>query len=220
MKNIIEQNNKGFSLVEILTALAISSVILLGVTAFMNGGSVSYRTATTQIALQDDVQETMNYLTDLLQRSMYVVVDNGRNVDTDTTKEKVLYMFMPKKDSLTGEYEVYYVIDDVNTGNVYVTNTVLPADGSGYDSGLTMSVSKGNAACVQSNLLTEGVTRFDADIEKDATSGEITLVNLRMNFRKNNKSREASIAVRPRNRDWVYDSTKPRFDSIINIVTP
>ena len=220
MNNTIKSNNKGFSLVEILTALAISSVILLGVTAFMNGGSVSYRTATTQIALQDDVQETMNYLTDLLQRSMYVIMENGKNVDADSEKEKILYMFMPKKDSLNGEYEVYYVIDDVNTGNVYVANKILAPNSAEYNSSLTMDTTKGNSFCVQSNLLAEGVRDFEANIEEDATSGEITLVNLSIRFRKNNKDREASIAIRPRNREWVYDSTKPRFDSIITIVTP
>ena len=97
-------NNRGFSLVEILTALAVGSIILLGVVAFMNGGSVTYKTTTTQIALQDDCQEALNYLNDLSQESMdmyFSHINSGR--------PDILFLFAPSK-TYTQGYEVTYVV--------------------------------------------------------------------------------------------------------------
>ena len=47
-------NNKGFSLVEILVALSISSIILLGISLFINAGSRSYKTTSVQATLQNE----------------------------------------------------------------------------------------------------------------------------------------------------------------------
>ena len=62
MKNI-SLNNKGFSLVEILVALGISSIVLLGVATFMRSGNNSFRVASEQTSLQNETQDLMNYLT-------------------------------------------------------------------------------------------------------------------------------------------------------------
>ncbi|MBE5935126.1 MAG: prepilin-type N-terminal cleavage/methylation domain-containing protein [Lachnospiraceae bacterium] len=202
MNKNIKLNNKGFSLVEILTALAIGSIVLLGVTAFMNGGSVSYRTATTQVALQDDVQETMNYLTDLLQRSMDVVYDEPRGI---------LYMFMPKKDGIHNEYEVYYCIYDDTNDKLYIDQRDVISPTS-YNGGLKYTT----PGYTEDDLLSEGVTAFRGTVERDPTTNEVSIVHITTTFFKNNKFRSSTISIRPRNRDWVYDSTKPRFYDVIS----
>ena len=185
-------NNKGLSLVEILTALAISSIILLGVVAFMNGGSVTYRTATTQVALQDDVQETSNYLYDLLQRSMEVVYDSTLNV---------LYLFMPKKDTTIDSYEVYYVCYNNTNNQIYVGRRSVTDDN--YATGLKIDGSDKNSFCIQSNLLATEIKSFNVREERNA-KGEPDLVHVELGFRKNNSDRYATISVRPRNRGWTY----------------
>ncbi len=198
------KNNKGFSLVEILTALTIGAVILLGVTAFMNGSSVTYRTVTTQVALQDNVQETLNYLSDLLQRSMDVVFDED---------DGVLYIFMPTKDTQDQAYEIYYVIYDSTRKNIHVHN--VPVGIGDYSDELMLTPSEKNSLLKRNNMLASETYNFKVHVERDPISDEPSLVHVNVAFVKNTKTREATISIRPRNRSWTYDPTMPRFTTII-----
>lgn len=195
-------NNKGISLVEILTALAISSIILLGVMAFMNGGSVTYRTATTQISLQDEIQETSNYIHDLVQRSMEVVYDDSLNV---------LYLFMPIKDSATGAHEVYYICyyDESHGVDASLMNKIFvgqeEVNDSNYGSGLQLDSTKKASYCTQNNLLASEIRNFRVNIERNS-DGEPDLVHVGMTVRKNNSDRAATISIRPRNRGGSYST--------------
>ena len=201
-----KMNNKGFSLVEILTTLAIGSVILLGVTAFMNGGSTTYRTVTTQVALQDDVQETVNYLTDLLQRSMDVYYNST---------EKILYIFMPKKDTETEEFEVYYVIFDDANDTVYVHSEGV--GNHNYNEFIQLTASEISSYSIKQNILADELRSFHVDIERDATTDEVSIVHVNVGFFKNNRHRDSTISIRPRNRSWTYvptDPSKPMFHEL------
>ena len=198
------KNNKGFSLVEILTALTVGAVILLGVAAFMNGSSVTYKTVTTQVALQDNVQESLNYLTDLLQRSMDVIYDDS---------EKVLYMFMPKKDTQVEAYEMYYAIYDSTNHNIHIHN--VDVTNTNYDASLMLSATERNSLLLRENMLASELYDFNVDVEREATTNEPSIVHVNVSFIKNSKTRNATISIRPRNRSWTYDSTMPRLNAII-----
>lgn len=69
-----KHNNKGFTLTEVLVALAVSSVVITIVIAFISQGSRFYKTQSNTINLQNELQETSNVITDTLQEATYLSI--------------------------------------------------------------------------------------------------------------------------------------------------
>lgn len=74
-----KHNNKGFTLIEVLVALAVSSVVITIVIAFISQGSRFYKTQSNTINLQNELQETSNVITDTLQEATYLKIASGNN---------------------------------------------------------------------------------------------------------------------------------------------
>lgn len=74
-----KHNNKGFTLIEVLVALAVSSVVITIVIAFISQGSRFYKTQSNTINLQNELQETSNVITDALQEATYLKITSNNN---------------------------------------------------------------------------------------------------------------------------------------------
>lgn len=74
-----KHNNKGFTLTEVLVALAVSSVVITIVIAFISQGSRFYKTQSNTINLQNELQETSNVITDALQEATYLRITSDSN---------------------------------------------------------------------------------------------------------------------------------------------
>lgn len=74
-----KHNNKGFTLIEVLVALAVSSVVITIVIAFISQGSRFYKTQSNTINLQNELQETSNVITDALQEATYLKIASNNN---------------------------------------------------------------------------------------------------------------------------------------------
>lgn len=74
-----KHNNKGFTLTEVLVALAVSSVVITIVIAFISQGSRFYKTQSNTINLQNELQETSNVITDALQEATYLKITSNNN---------------------------------------------------------------------------------------------------------------------------------------------
>ena len=80
-----KHNNKGFTLIEILVALAVSSVVITIVIAFISQGSRFYKTQSNTINLQNELQETSNVITDTLQEATYLsIISDSKNLKVYT----------------------------------------------------------------------------------------------------------------------------------------
>lgn len=80
-----KHNNKGFTLTEVLVALAVSSVVITIVIAFISQGSRFYKTQSNTINLQNELQETSNVITDTLQEATYLsITSNSKNLEVYT----------------------------------------------------------------------------------------------------------------------------------------
>lgn len=80
-----KHNNKGFTLIEILVALAVSSVVITIVIAFISQGSRFYKTQSNTINLQNELQETSNVITDTLQEATYLsIISDSKNLEVYT----------------------------------------------------------------------------------------------------------------------------------------
>lgn len=80
-----KHNNKGFTLIEVLVALAVSSVVITIVIAFISQGSRFYKTQSNTINLQNELQETSNVITDTLQEATYLsIISDSKNLEVYT----------------------------------------------------------------------------------------------------------------------------------------
>lgn len=72
-------NNKGLSLVEVLVALAIASIVATLIMSLVTSGSRFYRKQSNSIDLQNELQETSNKVADALMEAteLYVSEQSG-----------------------------------------------------------------------------------------------------------------------------------------------
>lgn len=160
--NNLRNNNKGFSLVEILVALGVSSIILLGVATFMNAGGNSYRVATSQASLQNETQDIMNYLTRMVQASsdagwksgvFYVLQPDSLKATTAAKSKQPDYIVHCMKHDKANQ-KLYYKKQKVTNTN-FTTSTL-----NGVSSGLVSD----------DNLISTKVTAFECIVERYAAT--------------------------------------------------
>lgn len=90
-----KQNNKGFSLLEVLIAVAITAVIATLIAAFVSSGTGYFRKQSNSIDLQNMLQETSNKITDsLMEATSIQIKEQGGNLwiytgDFDEPEPKV-----------------------------------------------------------------------------------------------------------------------------------
>lgn len=58
----MKQNNKGFSLIELIVATAILGIVVIGAGGFMVSGANSFRSVFTNVSLQYTAQQAMNQM--------------------------------------------------------------------------------------------------------------------------------------------------------------
>lgn len=77
MKRRKHMNNKGFSLVELLVALAVSAVVITIIGAFVSQGTGFYSEQGNAVNLQNELQEVSNVITDTIQEATYLEFDSS-----------------------------------------------------------------------------------------------------------------------------------------------
>ena len=72
-----KRNNKGFSLVELLVALAVSATVITIVGSFITQGSKFYNKTGNSVNLQNELQEVSNIVCDTLQEATYLEIQKN-----------------------------------------------------------------------------------------------------------------------------------------------
>ncbi|MBR4719017.1 MAG: prepilin-type N-terminal cleavage/methylation domain-containing protein [Lachnospiraceae bacterium] len=161
-------NNNGFSLVELLIAIAIASIVGASVFGFMTVGAKTFGSESTDVHLQNEAQLAFNQIQDLMIDTVvgidYVYVaddfsDDSHKITTDaelpaTIKGKKLIMYNTSG-SGRNIYEIVWKADDQKL--YYNEYTVAVDDVSG-------TVSKGSHIGETDALMAEYVTGFSADL--------------------------------------------------------
>lgn len=126
-----KHNNKGFTLTEVLVALAVSSVVITIVIAFISQGSRFYKTQSNTINLQNELQETSNVITDTLQEATYLsITSNSKNLEVYTGSYEIKEgkkLFTSVKGAsryILRDGTGIYVFDKADTG--YITEKDKP----------------------------------------------------------------------------------------------
>ena len=211
--NPFKLDNRGISLVEILTSMAVASILMVGVMAFMNAGSTGYSSSSNQTVLQDDVQDILNYLHDITISSTDVY--NYQNDGLD-----VLCILAPdnSQSSINDRYFVHYLCFDSSKNSLYYKKEADTKSNIKL-ANLTRQVSylRNDA-----NLLANNIIKFRTSIRRQtdfenasptslddfssgvnsegATNNSVSIVSYSLTIKSaGDKTRTADIAVRPRN---------------------
>ena len=197
--NRISLNNKGSSLVELLVALGISSIILTGVGFFINAGSKSYRATSVQATLQNETQDVLNYLNNLSQgcsdagwRDGIFYVLQPISIETTQTNTQPNYYVHCVK-FVENQKTMYYVKKTVQAGDFTVSNlTNLRND-------VSSNIAK------EENIISNQVTFFNAVVERVCKSGQVaeeqSLSNIvySLDVVSQGTVKGSKISVKPRN---------------------
>ncbi len=213
-------NNKGMSLVELLIAITIASVVSMLIIVMMTEGTSMFRKESSNIDLQNEVQVVKNHLTDTFMEAKEIhLVKSGDEiriytgaVDTTTNALKA-----------EGSGESY--TDSILTytdNKLYITGTYMETIPDGY-------------------LLSENILEFDIDIATTPLSEETLVLNedgshnvvtknyyegpisikLTLTVGTEDKNKEMELPIKIRNDIDVYNIYEVgSLDSYLSGVTP
>lgn len=221
------KNQKGFTLVELLIAIAIMSIVLAAVCGFIIVGSKSYANANSDITVQQESQLALNQMSDVLidtTRSVnYVGYDSGGTPSfalkdsefTSAPEDKALIMYngestiKPDGTVEMGEgngNKNYQFLWDRSEETLYYSE--IPVTESSFPS-------VGEAGCV---VLAEHVTDFAADLSQVE---EKRVVQLTLTFEMGGKTYTTANNVTIRNKVLINDAEiEPLDKSVTLAVTP
>lgn len=148
---MIKSDNRGFSLIELLVAIAIASIVGVAVFGFMITGARSFQRTSADVNVQHESQLVMNQIQDML-------VDTNVGVEyTEDETQSVLTMYnYDAQDPNKRVYEVVY--RPVDKRIFYNEYSPIASEDSGI-----RSVSKGSALYTE-QLLGENIEHFSADL--------------------------------------------------------
>lgn len=97
----MKDNNKGLSLVEIIVAIAIGSIVLTAVMLLVVQGVKSYRSQSTKASLQNDANIALNQMSDNIMEGDRLTISNLTNAEGAIytsyfmIKDNVYYVYVP-----------------------------------------------------------------------------------------------------------------------------
>ena len=227
----MRKNQKGFTLVELIIAVAILAIVTLAVSGFIVVGSRSYTSANTDIMLQQDAQLALNQISD-------VIIDTTDSINYGVRAGGVGDMQLVLKDSEFGGEATEKCLAVVNKNEAGSTNdnvsywfywskddeTIYFNKVDAYSS--TMSTSEIQSAFEaaadqnQVSILAQHVTDFSVDLTQfDANR----VVMITATFENGNRVYSTSNNVTVRNRVALNELTvgplKRAEEFVINTVT-
>ena len=218
MRNTMRKNQKGFTLVELIIAVAILAVVTLAVCGFIVVGSRSYTSANTDIMLQQDAQLALNQMSDviidttesisysgLVGGSMQTVLKDSEFSGEATDKCLAVVNKKPETDDLNQNpsYWFYYSKADET---IYFNEVDLYDGIADPAAGPTESEIKDkfDAASTDKAVLAEHVTEFSVDVSQFEQN---RVVMLALTFENGNRMYSTSNNVTVRNRIAINNIT-------------
>lgn len=94
-KTLLKHNNAGISLVEVLAAMAIGTIVLTALIMLVSGGVQSYRKQTVMARLQNDANIALNQMSDKIMEANMVTMSNRSDGVTEYIKlqEDIYYIY-------------------------------------------------------------------------------------------------------------------------------
>lgn len=167
-------NHKGFSLVELIVALAILGIVAVSEVMFVTTGSRTYHSVLNDVNLQVDAQTAMNQLED------YIINCSGGLCFQNNT--------------------LYLINGEVGSGTEYVFSFDVDANELNYSRySISVSGKSVTRSLAESGLMATKVEDFQVDYRTD-TDGNIPSVTVKMKLVQGNEisAKNKTIALRNR----------------------
>ena len=193
--------NKGFSLIELVVAMGIGSIVLLMVSVMLVRGTGIFREENDEVNTRNDYQIIRNQLDQALMEAKTLIIERQANKIIIYTGEINAMREFTATD-ITTEKVITYYKDTDGTGSLYISNT--------YDTHMAPG-----------NLITDIVNDFDIDvthnIKSETVDGVISYycvnplsanITLSLNHKKSEIASDYTINLRNRIKEmFLYQSS-------------
>lgn len=201
-------NNKGFSLIEIMLAVVVSTIVLGAITAMISFAARSSRETNERVELQNQVKDALNHIESYCMEAEDIKWQKVGSAD-------VLIMFQKRADAkniispatdgavqadqvgtVASDVYAYWFFDDGNSSkgkNLYFGKCSTAA----ADVDLA-ALDPDDSEFNRKHLLANNVTDFDCKIEKNEVSGKYT-VNVEVKAKENKIEYDSSKMIYLRN---------------------
>ena len=199
----MKQNNKGFSLLEVVVALAISSLVFICVSGFVSVGLRTSNTTKANSTVSQETQTTINQLNRMVMEATKAIYSYSSGEDTSFTAlgaDEVLMILNGGEDGANdyfhlivwskADYRLYYAKVEV-TASLTEENvkSVVKTKAADYIS----NQMKADGKFKQINLMAEYVSEFTVDLSKINDSVATVEVTTSMNGRKNTSANNITL---------------------------
>ena len=176
MKN---RKKEGFSLVELIIAMAITAIVMLALVAIMGYCTRSMRMTSARVALQDQAKDAVNHI------SAYVLEGNT-DIAIDNTNKVLL---VKKKNYSNSDAEIK--VDSVDAYIYWVTDgSMFFAKATGMDSSYdpmdeTSTFDLSTLSNDRTHLLIDDVEDFQCELKKEVDSAKKKKLHVVLNMKDN-----------------------------------
>ena len=189
---------EGFSLVELMLSILMTSIILLGLITLFSYTSRSLRVTRARVAIQDQAKDSVNHISSYVQDSGSVVTWDGAN-EVLTVRKKTIDNVGASASAVSAvdAYVYWKKTDSSGTGHLYF------ADATSVDPGFnprddTSVIDTSKLTADKTHLLTDDVDTFECSIDKklsDSTK-EVLHVQLKLKDSVSEFNCEKDIVMR------------------------
>ncbi len=200
-------NNKGFSLVELLIAIAVSTIVLGAVTAMIVYSSNSLRDTNARVEVQNQAKDAMNHIEGFCMEAVYPHWDEDNNallLFTDKKEAKAIIsgsVSMENISTLTSDTYIYWFNETekkmyfgkCSFSESGKTDAEIAAESAILVNPDALPTDSGN---LKNYLLANYVEGFECKVRKNEESGNM-LVDIEMKY-------DSEMAPKYYNRKTVY----------------
>ncbi len=180
------KNNKGFTLVEVVIALALSAFLILGVTTIMNTSSRTYASLYNTVNLQYNSQIVATQLSERL-------VNCNGGIAWDSAQNTLSIVNL--NDDGTKTLHAYTVSEDEILYGTVSTSAVSPDD-------ITLTNFMNDTSNL-SDIVSQNISQLS--IDPSSTSGQIESVSLGIGFEKSTRVQAVYQVIALKNKPYYSD---------------
>ena len=186
------KNNKGFSLVEMMVAVTILSIVMLGIVGILASMSKSFGNSQKEVALQDSVQSTYIVVSELIKEAQ-TTSDTESEIIFDSASDLA---YIAVEDTKNVNNSKFYLVKlNSNNNNLYLYTSPLYDD---LGNRIDYHAVGATAICNPKNLLAINVSSFDINTDKLESGGYVILA-LEVSYGSRNASITQNVYLRNSN---------------------
>ena len=176
-------NNKGFSLIELIIAMAVGSIVLLLVATMLTRGTSLFREQSDEVNMRNDYQVLRNQLDQIIMEAKTLIVEKQGD-------DIIIYTGDVKKDSDVREFTT--AIADRTTERVI---TYDKSENSIYISG------QYSERLLKGNLISDMVADFDIELDDSSKKVELNAMGVEETYYVNPLRINITLELKEKDRD-------------------